>query len=84
MWVDTGMALNANQRVTAVVTEQRRRLGAFVRRQVSDASDAETIVQEVFAELFDAYRLMQPIERACPRIDINWVARQTTRRGRGG
>jgi len=63
VWVDTGMALNANERLTAVVTEQRRRLGAFVRRQVSDANDAEDIVQEVFAELFEAYRLMQPIER---------------------
>ena len=63
VWANTGMPLSANQRLTTVVTEQRRRLGAFVRRQVSDASDAEDIVQEVFAELLEAYRLMQPIER---------------------
>lgn len=63
LWVNTGMPLSTNQRLTTVVTEQRRRLGAFVRRQVNDASDAEDIVQEAFAELFEAYRLMQPIER---------------------
>ncbi|MGO9717737.1 MAG: RNA polymerase sigma factor [Steroidobacteraceae bacterium] len=63
VWVNSGMPLSVNQRLTAVVTEQRHRLGAFVRRQVNDASDAEDIVQEVFAELFEAYRLMQPIER---------------------
>lgn len=63
VWPNTGMPLSANQRLTTVVTEQRRRLAAFVRRQVSDASDAEDIVQEVFAELLEAYRLMQPIER---------------------
>lgn len=63
LWVDAGMPFNADQRFTTVVAEQRRRIGAFVRRQVGDASDAEDIVQEVFAELFEAYRLMQPIER---------------------
>ncbi len=63
VWVNTGMPLSTNQRLTAVVMEQRRRLGAFVRRQVGEANDVEDIVQEVFAELFEAYRLMQPIER---------------------
>jgi RNA polymerase sigma factor (sigma-70 family) len=63
VWADTAMLLRANARLTAVIGEQRRRLSAFVRSQVRDPDDAEDIVQDVFAELLDAYRMMQPIER---------------------
>jgi len=61
--VNPAMALSPNQRLASVVAQQQQRLWAFVRRQVSVASDAEDIVQEVFAELLEAYRLMKPIER---------------------
>jgi RNA polymerase sigma factor (sigma-70 family) len=63
LWANATMASNANDRLTSVIREQGRRISAFVRRQVRDPSEAEDIVQEVFAELLDTYSLMQPIER---------------------
>lgn len=51
-----------NERIAATFAAQRGRLQAFVKRQLGDASEAEEIVQEAFAELISAYRLMQPIE----------------------
>jgi RNA polymerase sigma factor (sigma-70 family) len=51
-----------NARIVAAVVAQGPRLRAFVRRQVSDLSDVEDIVQDTFAELVSAYRLMEPIE----------------------
>lgn len=39
------------------------RLRNFIRRRVADGSDTEDILQEVFCELLEAYRLMKPIEQ---------------------
>ena len=39
------------------------RLKNFIRRRVADEAEVEDILQEVFSELFEAYRLLQPIER---------------------
>jgi RNA polymerase sigma factor (sigma-70 family) len=38
------------------------RLRSFIRRQVNDSSDVEDILQDVFYELIQAYRMMKPIE----------------------
>ena len=38
------------------------RLRRFIRRQVNDSSDVEDILQDVFYELIQAYRMMKPIE----------------------
>lgn len=51
----------ADEAVARVFASHYRRLRAFVRSQVSDASDVEDIVQEVFYELLAAYRALQPI-----------------------
>ncbi|HWX36852.1 MAG TPA: RNA polymerase sigma factor [Steroidobacteraceae bacterium] len=51
-----------NARIVAAVVAQGPRLRAFVRRQVADLSEVEDIVQDTFAELVSAYRLMEPIE----------------------
>jgi RNA polymerase sigma factor (sigma-70 family) len=51
-----------NERIAAIVSKQRSQLLAFVRRQIGDALDAEEIVQDVFFELTEAYRLTRPIE----------------------
>jgi RNA polymerase sigma factor (sigma-70 family) len=53
-----------NRRITETVEREQARLQNFIRRRVADRSDAEDIVQEVFAEFVEAYRLMQPIEQA--------------------
>jgi RNA polymerase sigma factor (sigma-70 family) len=51
-----------DRQISQVVAEQRSRLRNFIRRRVSDPSDAEDIMQEVFYELVEANRLLMPIE----------------------
>jgi len=49
-------------RISAIVSKERSRLRAFIRRRVPDPSDVDDIVQEVFYELVNANRLLMPIE----------------------
>ncbi len=49
--------------ISATVLRERGRLGSFIRRRVDDASEADDILQEVFEELTEAYRLPEPIEQ---------------------
>lgn len=50
--------------MTATIVRERTRLGNFIRRRVRDPSDAEDILQDVFHEFVQAYRLPAPIEQA--------------------
>lgn len=52
-----------DERVSDAVTRDRTRLRNFIRRRVADPADVEDILQEVFFELLEATRLMQPIEQ---------------------
>jgi RNA polymerase sigma factor (sigma-70 family) len=56
------MAGEQDQRILETVRQQKSRLQNFIRKRVPDRSDAEDILQEVFYELVEAYRLMNPIE----------------------
>jgi RNA polymerase sigma factor (sigma-70 family) len=58
-----GMAPEQDQRISEVVKLERARLKNFIRRRVPDERDAEDILQDVFYELVEAYRMMKPIER---------------------
>ncbi|MBP0596664.1 sigma-70 family RNA polymerase sigma factor [Herbaspirillum sp. LeCh32-8] len=49
--------------ITATVLRERTRLGGFIRRRVADAGEAEDILQDVFHEFVQAYRLPEPIEQ---------------------
>jgi RNA polymerase sigma factor (sigma-70 family) len=49
--------------IASVFLRERARLRSFIRRRVSDAADAEDILQEVFYELIEAARLLRPIEQ---------------------
>ena len=49
--------------ITATVVRERARLAAFIRRRVPDAGEAEDILQDVFYELVQAWRLPEPIEQ---------------------
>jgi RNA polymerase sigma factor (sigma-70 family) len=66
----TGLALTPamtaeqDQGITRTVAEEQARLRRFIRRHVMDRGEAEDILQEVFYELVDAYRMLQPIEQA--------------------
>jgi RNA polymerase sigma factor (sigma-70 family) len=57
------MATEQDRRITEAVAAQRARLQRFVRRYVLDREEAEDILQDVFYELVDAYRLTKPIEQ---------------------
>ncbi|MFM0285793.1 RNA polymerase sigma factor [Paraburkholderia megapolitana] len=50
--------------ITATVVRERARLGNFIRQRVRDPGDAEDILQDVFYEFVEAYRLPAPIEQA--------------------
>lgn len=52
-----------NRRIAQTVERERGRLRNFIRRRVMDESEAEDILQEVFYELVEAYRLMKPVEQ---------------------
>ncbi|MDN8793366.1 sigma-70 family RNA polymerase sigma factor, partial [Staphylococcus aureus] len=49
--------------IQAAVQEQRGRLLAFIRRRVPDPADAEDILQDVFGELVESYRMLKPVEK---------------------
>jgi RNA polymerase sigma factor (sigma-70 family) len=53
-----------NRDITATVRRERSRLANFIRRRVGDPTDAEDILQDVFHEFVEAYRLPEPIEQA--------------------
>lgn len=52
-----------DQRISETVEREQARLRNFIRRRVADQRDAEDILQEVFYEFVEAYRLMKPIEQ---------------------
>src|SRR5579872_98022 len=53
-----------DQRITETIEREQARLRNFIRRRVADRGDAEDILQEVFFEFVEAYRLLKPIEQA--------------------
>ena len=53
-----------NRRISDVIQRERRRLLHFIRQRIDDQGDAEDILQNVFYELIEAYRLMKPVEQA--------------------
>jgi RNA polymerase sigma factor (sigma-70 family) len=56
------MSREQNWRIAEVFRREHVRLHHFIRRRVPDPRDAEDILQEVFAELVEANRLLMPID----------------------
>jgi RNA polymerase sigma factor (sigma-70 family) len=52
-----------DQRISEAVSRDQSRLRSFIRRRVADPGDAEDILQDVFYELLEAYRMMKPVEQ---------------------
>jgi len=69
------IALEQNRRIAETVERERGRLRHLIRRRVPDPGDAEDILQEVFYELVEASRLMQPLEQVTA-----WLYRVATNR----
>jgi RNA polymerase sigma factor (sigma-70 family) len=57
------MTEEQNRRIAETVKREQGRLRSFIRKRVLDESDVEDILQEVFYELVQAYRLMKPLEQ---------------------
>ena len=49
--------------IKEVVSKERSRLLDFIRRRIPTSIDAEDILQDVFYELVETYRLMKPVEQ---------------------
>jgi RNA polymerase sigma factor (sigma-70 family) len=58
------MTREQDRQISEAVEQQGFRLRNFIRRRVADAGEVEDILQEVFFELVEAYRLMKPVEIA--------------------
>ena len=74
-----------NQRIVSDLTREGSRLHRFIRRFVMDERDAEDILQDVFSELIQAYRLMEPIEQVGAwlyRVARNRITDRFRKRGR--
>ncbi|HKA52989.1 MAG TPA: sigma-70 family RNA polymerase sigma factor [Candidatus Binatia bacterium] len=56
-------AAEQDRRISAAVQREQGRLRTFVRQHLSDEGEVEDILQEVFYELVEAYRLMKPVEQ---------------------
>jgi RNA polymerase sigma factor (sigma-70 family) len=57
------MTEEQNRRIAETVEREQGRLRKFIRKRVLDESDVEDILQEVFYELVQTYRLMKPLEQ---------------------
>jgi RNA polymerase sigma factor (sigma-70 family) len=59
----SGPMSQQDQRISEAVRRDYPGLRAFIRKRVADQSDAEDILQDVFYELVEAYRMMKPVEQ---------------------
>ncbi len=57
------MADAQNESLRLTIEKERKRLLDFIRRRVPTQEDAEDILQDVFYELVNTYRLMKPVEQ---------------------
>jgi len=57
------MMVQQDQQISEAIDRERPRLRNFIRKRVADQSDAEDILQDVFYELVEAYRMMKPVEQ---------------------
>jgi len=59
-----GEMSDEDRRISEAVVRERGRLRNFVRKYVSDQSDVEDILQDVFYEFVAAFRMLRPVEHA--------------------
>jgi RNA polymerase sigma factor (sigma-70 family) len=52
-----------DHRISEAIEREQPRLWNFIRKRVVDQRDAEDVLQDVFYELVEAYRLMKPVEQ---------------------
>jgi RNA polymerase sigma factor (sigma-70 family) len=52
-----------NSLIQETVLKERQRLLGFIKKRIPKNSDAEDILQDVYFELIETYRLMRPVEQ---------------------
>ncbi len=52
-----------NKHIQETISSEKQRLSGFIRQRVPSMSDAEDVLQEVFYELVEMYRLTKPIDQ---------------------
>ncbi len=57
------MADAQNESIRQIIEKERKRLLEFIRKRVPTQEDAEDVLQDVFYELVNTYRLMKPVEQ---------------------
>lgn len=57
------MMAEQDRQIAEAIDREQPRLRNFIRRRVADREDAEDILQEVFYELLEAYRMIKPVEQ---------------------
>lgn len=57
------MTTRQNAEIQETVRKERKRLLDFIRQRVNSDEDAEDILQDVFYQFVNAYRMMEPIEK---------------------
>lgn len=63
MTLNATMTTRQNVEIQETVRKERKRLLDFIRQRVNSEEDAEDILQDVFYQLVNAYRMMEPIEK---------------------
>ncbi len=62
MSADEAIIDDQNRSIAEAFNENEPRLRRFIRSRVLDSSDTEDVLQDIFYELIQAYRLMEPAE----------------------
>lgn len=52
-----------DRQISEIIAGERSRLRKFIRKRVPNEADVEDLLQEVFYEVIEAYRLMQPVQQ---------------------
>jgi RNA polymerase sigma factor (sigma-70 family) len=61
--MEDALTIEQDQRISEAVEREQPRLRNFIRKRVPGEGDVEDILQDVFYELVEAYRLMKPVEQ---------------------
>jgi RNA polymerase sigma factor (sigma-70 family) len=57
------MSMQDDEKIAQIVSKEKGRLLNFIRQRTPNLEDAEDILQDVFYELVESYRLMKPVEQ---------------------
>ena len=55
------VTLEQNRQISGIIAEESSRLRNFIRKRIPNEADAEDLIQEVFFEVIEAFRLGEPV-----------------------